>query len=260
MSEKYMKAVILAGGYGTRIGEETYLKPKPLIEIGNKPILWHIMKIFSAQNVNDFVICCGYKGYMIKEFFANYYLHSSDVTLDIKNNKMEVHEKHTEPWTITLIDTGEETMTGGRLKRVEKYLGNERFYFTYGDGLANIDLSELLSFHKNTKRIATVTAVRPPSRFGSLSIKKDLVTNFDEKPLGGESWINGGFFVLESDVFDYIDNDLTVWEKEPLEKLAQQSKLSAYKHSGFWSPLDTLRDKKYLDELWHSGKASWKVW
>jgi glucose-1-phosphate cytidylyltransferase len=260
MSEKDMKAVILAGGYGTRIGEETYLKPKPLIEIGNKPILWHIMKIFSAQNVNDFVICCGYKGYMIKEFFANYYLHSSDVTLDIKNNKMEVHEKHTEPWTITLIDTGEETMTGGRLKRVEKYLGNERFYFTYGDGLANIDLSELLSFHKNTKRIATVTAVRPPSRFGSLSIKKDLVTNFDEKPLGGESWINGGFFVLESDVFDYIDNDLTVWEKEPLEKLAQQSKLSAYKHSGFWSPLDTLRDKKYLDELWHSGKASWKVW
>ncbi len=255
-----MKAVILAGGYGTRISEETNIKPKPLIEIGGMPLLWHIMKIYSAHGINDFVICCGYKGYMIKEYFANYSLHMSDVTFDMQNNSIEVHQKFVEPWKITLVDTGVDTMTGGRLGRVKKFVGNDTFCFTYGDGLGNINIRELIDFHKLQGKKATVTAVKPAGRFGALEIKKNNVLNFKEKPLGDGNWINGGFFILEPKVLELIQNDKTIWEKEPIEKLVEQGELAAYRHTKFWHPLDTLRDKNYLEELWTSGNADWKVW
>jgi len=255
-----MKTVILAGGYGTRISEETHLKPKPLIEIGGMPILWHIMKTYSSFEINDFVICCGYKGYMIKEFFKNYFLHKSDVTIDIKQNKMEVHNKHAEPWKITLVDTGIDTMTGGRLKRIESYLDDETFCFTYGDGLSNVKIDELISYHKNLNRFATVTAIQPPGRFGTLNIESDRVIDFEEKQSGDGNWINGGFFVLEPDVFDFITDDSTIWEREPLEKLSKENQLSAYKHTGFWHPIDTLRDRNYLEKLWNTNNAKWKNW
>jgi len=252
--------VILAGGLGSRISEETHLKPKPLIEIGGMPILWHIMKIYSTYDITDFVICCGYKGYLVKEYFANYFLHMSDVTFDIKNNKMEIHRRSAEPWKVTLVDTGLDAMTGGRLKRVKNFVENETFCFTYGDGLGDVNVSELIKFHKNQKTIATVTSVQQPGRYGLLDIKEDKISKFSEKPSGDVNWINGGFFVLEPKVFDYLKNDSTVWEKEPLEKLAKDDQLSAYKHKGFWQPLDTLRDKNYLEKLWASGKAPWKIW
>jgi glucose-1-phosphate cytidylyltransferase len=255
-----MKAVILAGGYGTRISEETTLKPKPMIEIGNMPILWHIMKIYSAYDINEFVICCGYKGYIIKEYFANYFLHRSDVTLDLKKNSMQVHQKFAEPWKITLIDTGLDTMTGGRLKRVQKYVDANTFCFTYGDGLSSVNMSQLIKFHKSKKKLATVTAVQQPGRFGKLNIKSEHVSDFQEKPLGDGAWINGGFFVLEPDVFDYIKNDTTIWEGAPMEKLAKDGQLAAYRYNGFWYPVDTLREKNHLENLWNSGKAPWKVW
>ena len=255
-----MKAVILAGGLGTRISEETSSKPKPLIEIGGMPILWHVMKIYSSYGINDFVICCGYKGYMVKEYFANYSLHMSDVTFDMKNDSIEVHHNSVEPWKVTLVDTGLETLTGGRLRRVKKYVDNETFCFTYGDGVGNVNISELIQFHKKNKKMGTITAVQPPGRWGTLEIKNDDVIKFKEKPTGDENWINGGFFVLEPKIFDYLKNDSTVWEKEPLEKLSQERSLSAYKHNGFWHAVDTLRDKNYLEELWVSGKADWKTW
>jgi len=255
-----MKAVILAGGQGTRISEETHLKPKPMIEIGNMPILWHIMKVYSTYELNDFVICCGYKGYMIKEFFANYFLHMSDVTFDMKKNTMKIHQKSVEPWKVTLIDTGLDTMTGGRLKKVQKYVGDDTFCFTYGDGLSDVNISKLVKFHKSKKAKATVTAVQPPGRFGKFSIKNEKVLDFVEKPAGDGGWINGGYFVLEPQVFDYIKGDSTIWEREPLEKLSKNGQLSAYKHTGFWYPLDTLREKNQLETMWNSGKAPWKVW
>jgi glucose-1-phosphate cytidylyltransferase len=255
-----MKAVILAGGFGTRISEETHLKPKPLLEIGGMPILWHIMKIYSSYGINDFIICCGYKGYMIKEYFANYFLHMSDVTFDIKNNTMDVHKKSAEPWKVTLVDTGLETMTGGRLKRIKKYLDNESFAFTYGDGLSNIDISKLIKFHKSKNTLATITAVQPPGRFGLLNLQDDGIINFKEKPVGDGGWINGGFFILEPEVLDYIENDDISWEHKPLEDLIKMNQLSVYKHSDFWHAVDTLRDKNYLEELWNTGKASWKNW
>lgn len=255
-----MKAVILAGGLGTRISEETSSKPKPLIEIGEMPILWHIMKIYSSYGINDFIICCGYKGYMIKQYFANYSLHMSDVTFDMKNNSMEVHHKSVEPWKVTLVDTGLDTLTGGRLNRIKKYVDDDTFCFTYGDGVADINISDLIKFHKNKKKIATVTAVQPPGRFGTLEIENDDVLKFIEKPVGDGNWINGGFFVLEPNVFDYIEGDSTIWEREPLEKLSFQRSLSVYKHKGFWQSVDTLRDKNHLEELWASGKADWKIW
>ena len=255
-----MKAVILAGGLGTRISEETLLKPKPLIEIGGMPILWHIMKLYSAHNVNEFIICCGYKGYMIKEYFANYFLHMSDVTFDIMNNKMHVHQKFAEPWKVTLVDTGLNTMTGGRLKRVKQYLDNETFCFTYGDGLSDVNITKLIDFHKSKKTQATITVVQPQGRFGKISLDIDRVTGFEEKPNGDGGWINGGFFVLEPSVIDYIKDDTTVWERDPLERLAKEGQISAYKHKGFWQPTDTLREKNILEELWNSGKAKWKIW
>jgi glucose-1-phosphate cytidylyltransferase len=255
-----MKAVILAGGYGTRISEETYLKPKPLIEIGGMPILWHIMKTYSKHNITDFVICCGYKGYLIKEYFANYFLHRSDVTFDIQNNSMEVHQKFVEPWKITLIDTGLDTMTGGRLKRVKDYVGDETFCFTYGDGLSDIDISKLIQFHKDKKSIATVTAVQQPGRFGILNFKEGLISEFNEKPSDDGTWINGGYFVLEPQVFDYIENDSTIWEKDPLETLVKENQLQGFKHKGFWHPIDTMREKNHLESLWNSNKAPWKNW
>jgi len=255
-----MKVVILAGGLGTRISEETHLKPKPMIEIGGKPILWHIMKSYSAFGINDFVICCGYKGYMIKEYFANYFLHTSDVTFDMKNNKMEVHRKSAEPWKVTLVDTGLETMTGGRLKKVQDFIDNETFCFTYGDGVSNVDISKLIEFHNKSNTLATVTAVQPPGRFGTLDITGNKITNFEEKPAGDGNWINGGFFVLEPKIFDYIDEYSTTWERQPLENLAKDKQLSAFRHLDFWQPLDTLRDKNYLESLWTSNKAPWKIW
>ena len=254
-----MKAVILAGGKGTRISEESYLRPKPMIEIGGKPILWHIMKIYSASGVQDFVICCGYRGYVIKSYFANYFLQNCDVTFDIAANKMEVHQIGAEPWKVTLVDTGLETMTGGRLKRVRSYLGTEDFHFTYGDGLADVDLKSLVDLHRREKVLATVTSVSPPGRFGALISQGERVLNFREKP-EGSSRINGGFFVLSPAVIDYIDNDHTVWEGEPLERLAQEGQLAAYAHEGFWHPMDTLRDMNQLEAMWSSGKAPWKVW
>ncbi len=255
-----MKVVILAGGFGTRISEESHLKPKPMIEIGDKPILWHIMKIYSHFGFNEFIICLGYKGYIIKEYFANYFLHTSDVTFNIKDNKIEVHEKYAEPWTITLIDTGEETMTGGRLKRVQKYVGDDTFCFTYGDGLSDVNIDDLVKFHKKQGTWSTVTAVQPPGRFGALNINDNKINSFEEKPRGDCNWINGGFFVLEPQVFDLIDDDNTIWERQPLEELAVKGQLSAFQHSGFWQCMDTLRDKQNLENLWDSEKAPWKVW
>jgi glucose-1-phosphate cytidylyltransferase len=256
-----MKAVILAGGLGTRISEETSIRPKPMVEIGGKPILWHIMKIFGAHDINDFVICCGYKGYMIKEYFANYFLHMSDVTFDIEHNRMEVHHKYAEPWRVTLVDTGEYTMTGGRLKRVADYLRKEEaFCFTYGDGLASIDIGALISFHLSHGRLATVTAVLPPGRYGSLDLNGDVVNSFVEKPVEDGSWINGGYFVLSPKAIDYIKNDHSSWEGEPLQALANAGEFRAFRHRGFWQPMDTLRDKVMLEELWASNKAPWRVW
>ncbi len=254
-----MKAVILAGGLGTRISEESHLKPKPMIEIGGKPILWHIMKIYSYYGINDFVICCGYKGYLIKEYFANYFLHMSDVTFDMKQNRMEVHEKHAEPWRVTLIDTGQDTLTGGRLKRVRDFISDETFCFTYGDGVANIDISKLISFHRNHGKLATVTAIQSPGRYGALNINGIQVDGFQEKPDGDGAWINGGFFVLEPAVIDNIEGDQTSWESGPVVKLAQEGQLMAFQHRGFWQAMDTLRDKNQLEELWNI-RPPWKVW
>ena len=255
-----MKAVILAGGLGTRISEETHLKPKPMVEIGGKPILWHIMKIFSAHGVNEFIVCLGYKGYLIKEYFANYFLHMSDVTFDMKNNRMRVHEQHAEPWKVTLVDTGEKSMTGGRLLRVREYLDDEAFCFTYGDGVADVDLGALLACHQAGGRLATVTAVQPPGRYGALDFDDSRVIAFQEKPLGDGGWINGGFFILEQGIFNYLRDDQSVWEHEPLKGLAADGQLTAYAHPGFWQAMDTLRDRALLEELWSSGQAPWRCW
>ena len=257
-----MKAVILAGGLGTRLSEETDLKPKPMVEIGGKPILWHIMKTYSAHGVNDFVICCGYKGYIIKEYFANYFLHQSDVTFSMKDNSMLVHQNNAEPWTVTLVDTGENTMTGGRLKRVQDHVRNEEaFCFTYGDGVSNVDITKLIRFHLEHEKQATLTATRPPGRYGALQFgSADSVERFQEKPQGDGSWINGGFFVLSPKVIERIENDSTTWESEPLNGLANDGELVAFKHEGFWQPMDTLREKHLLNELWNKGNAPWKVW
>jgi len=256
-----MKAVILAGGLGTRIGEETNLKPKPMIEIGGKPILWHIMKIYSTYGINDFIICCGYKGYVIKEYFSNYYLHHSDVTFCMEDNSIEVHKKRSESWKITLVDTGIDTMTGGRLGKVSSYLENEdAFCLTYGDGLANVNISELIEFHKKHGKDATLTAVYPPGRFGALEIQNNQVESFTEKPKGDGALINGGFFVLSSNVLKRIDGDNCVWEDRPLQELAKDNNLMSFNHYGFWQPMDTLRDKKYLQDLWDNGNAPWKIW
>ena len=256
-----MKAVILAGGLGTRISEETAVRPKPMVEIGGKPILWHIMKMYSAHGVHDFVICLGYKGYVIKEYFANYFLHTSDVTFDMQNNQMQVHQNSAEPWRVTLVDTGDNTMTGGRLKRVAAYLADENcFCLTYGDGVGDINVRQLIDFHQAQNTLATVTATQPPGRFGALGIHQHKVHGFQEKPHGDGGWINGGFFVLSPKVLDYIEGDHILWEQGPLEKLAAEGQLSAYQHPGFWQPMDTLRDKIHLEELWNSGKAPWKSW
>jgi glucose-1-phosphate cytidylyltransferase len=254
------KVVILAGGMGTRISEESQLKPKPMVEIGGKPIIWHIMKIYSAHGINEFIICLGYKGYVIKEYFANYFLHMSDVTIDIGHNRTDVHRASVEPWRVTLVDTGEETMTGGRLKRVAPYLGDEDFCFTYGDGVSDIDIGALIEFHRAKRVEATLTAVQPPGRFGALGLEGDLVEHFREKPEGDGGWINGGFFVLSPRVIRHIEGDSTMWEREPLQSLAASHNLAAYKHRGFWQPMDTLRDKMHLEELWQSGHAPWKRW
>ena len=257
-----MKAVILAGGYGTRISDEANLRPKPMIEIGGKPILWHIMKLYSFHQVTDFVICCGYKGYIIKEYFSNYFLHQSDVTFCMKKNRMQVHQNNSEPWTVTLVDTGEDTMTGGRLKRITNYLKNEdNFCFTYGDGLSDVDISGSIAFHKKHKKLATLTATRPPGRYGALKIgDKDDVKSFQEKPDGDGSWVNGGFFVLSPKVLDKINDDQSSWENDVLPILADENQLSAFKHSGFWQPMDTLREKNMLNQLWVDNRAPWKVW
>ena len=256
-----MKAVIFAGGFGTRISEETDNIPKPMIRIGHKPILWHIMKTYSSYGINEFIICCGYKGYIIKEYFANYFLHMSDITFNMKENQMEVHQERAEPWTVTLVDTGEETMTGGRLKRVEQYIKNDDvFCLTYGDGVSDININKLIEHHKKQKTLATLTAVYPPGRFGSLDISNGKVATFKEKPKGDGSRINGGFFVLSPKVIDLIKDDATVWEQEPMEILAKQGEMSAFEHNGFWQPMDTLRDKNYLEELWLTNEAPWKIW
>lgn len=256
-----MKAVILAGGLGTRISEETHLKPKPMIEIGGKPILWHIMKMYSSHNVNDFVICCGYKGYVIKEYFANYFLHMSDVTFDMEHNSMEVHHRKAEPWRVTLVDTGDETLTGGRLKRVADYLKNEdAFCFTYGDGVSDVDITKEIAFHKQHKKLATVTAVQPPGRYGALQLNGSSVEGFSEKPRGDGGLINGGFFVLSPKCIDLITDDQSSWEGEPLVQLANDGQLMAFEHKGFWQPMDTLREKNLLEDLWAAGKAPWKIW
>ena len=256
-----MKAIILAGGLGTRISEETDHKPKPMIEIGGMPILWHILKHYSVHGINDFIICCGYKGYVIKEYFANYFLHMSDVTFDMTNNKMEVHNQNAEPWKVTLVDTGEKTMTGGRLKRVYDYVKNEEcFCMTYGDGVSDVNVTKLVAYHKSLNVKATLTAVFPPGRFGALDIEGEKVNSFREKPQGDGSLINGGFFVLSPKVMDYIIDDQTMWEREPMEKLADNGELAAFQHHGFWRPMDTLRDKNYLEELWNDGSAPWKTW
>lgn len=255
-----MKAVILAGGLGTRLSEETELKPKPMVEIGGMPILWHLMKIYSQHNVSEFIICLGYKGYLIKEYFANYFLHMSDVTFDMQNNQMEVHQKNAEPWKVTLINTGEATMTGGRLKRVQSYVGNDDFCFTYGDGLSDINITESIKFHKSHGRHATVTAVKPAGRFGALDLNGNQVTAFKEKPKGDGAWINGGYFVLSPSVFEYIEDDDTVWEQEPMHQLADDGQMNAFLHEGFWQPMDTLREKKILEEMWLAKQAPWKIW
>lgn len=257
-----MKVVILAGGLGTRISEESALKPKPMIEIGGKPILWHIMKIYSYYGINDFIICCGYKGYMIKEFFANYFLHTSDVTIELQHNRMSVHRRFAEPWRVTLVDTGEFTMTGGRLRRIAEYIGDDdAFCFTYGDGVSDVNIERLIGFHRQHGRLATLTATLPPGRFGAIDIRADRsVLSFREKPRGDGAMINGGFFVLSPKVLDLIADDEVIWEREPLEELANTQQLKAFPHDGFWQPMDTLRDKTYLEELWSSGKAPWKIW
>ena len=255
-----MKVVILAGGLGTRISEESHLKPKPMIEIGGKPILWHVMKIYSHYGINDFVICLGYKGYVIKEYFANYFLHMSDVTFDMRSNEMMVHQKHVEPWRVTLVDTGETTLTGGRLKRVADYIGSESFCLTYGDGVADIDIGALVDFHKKHGNKATVTAIQPPGRYGALSLDGSAVSSFQEKPAGDGAWINGGFFVLEPAVLDLIEGDDYSWESTPLMQLADEGSLQAFQHRGFWQAMDTLRDKNQLEDLWAAGDAPWKVW
>ena len=255
-----MKAVILAGGLGSRISEESVLRPKPMIEIGGRPILWHIMKIYSAQGINDFVICLGYKGYLIKEYFANYYLHTSDVTFDLSSNSMQIHRNSSEPWKVTLIDTGEASQTGGRLKRIARYVSDEPFCMTYGDGLADIDVRKLIECHRRERTLVTVTAVRPPGRFGSLELQGSRVSQFIEKPQGDGGWINGGFFVLSPGVFPYIEGDHTLWENEPLKRLAEEGELSAYFHTGFWQPMDTLRHRQILEDLWASDAPPWKLW
>ena len=255
-----MKAVILAGGLGTRLSEETDLLPKPMVEIGFKPILWHIMKIYSSYGINDFIICLGYKGYIIKEYFANYFLHSSDVTFDIANNKMEVHGNSAESWRVTLVDTGGKTMTGGRLKKIKPFLDDKNFCFTYGDGLADIDIKESIKYHKTEGSLATMTVVKPPGRFGAVSLKGNKPVGFQEKLQGDVGWINAGFFVLSPETLNYIEGDNCVWEGAPLQKLAQEGKLSAFFHNGFWQPMDTLREKRRLEDLWNSGRAPWKVW
>lgn len=256
-----MKAVILAGGLGTRISEETTVRPKPMVEIGGKPILWHIMKVYSEHGVNEFIICCGYKGYVIKEYFANYFLHMSDVTFDMQHNQMEVHQRYAEPWKVTLVDTGEDTMTGGRVKRIADYVKNEQsFCLTYGDGVSDVNIKQLIAFHEEQNVKATLTGVLPPGRFGALDIDNHKVRSFKEKPKGDGAMINGGFFVLSPTVIDYIDGDDTIWEREPLERLAEEGELAAFPHQGFWQPMDTLRDKLHLEELWQSGNAPWKIW
>lgn len=255
-----MKAVILAGGLGTRLSEETSKLPKPMVEVGGMPILWHIMKTYSAYGVNDFIICLGYKGYVIKEYFANYYRHLSDITFDLRKNTVEIHQNYAEPWRVTLVDTGAETMTGGRLKRVREYLDDEDFYFTYGDGLSNVDISALLKLHKESGRLSTVTGVQPPGRFGALEHTGSQVKSFQEKPKGDGAWINGGYFVLSPKVIDYIEGDHTLWEQEPMQNLAQDGQMSVYFHKDFWQPMDTLREKHLLESLWNGGKAPWKVW
>jgi glucose-1-phosphate cytidylyltransferase len=257
-----MKVVILAGGVGSRISEESTVKPKPLIEVGHQPILWHIMKIYAAHGLSDFIICCGYKGHLIKEYFANYYLRNADVTFDLKSNRVDYHRVYAEPWRVTLVDTGDSTMTGGRLKRVREHIGNETFCMTYGDGVADVNLTEAISFHQRQGTLATLTAVRPPGRFGAFTLAEgaERVQHFREKPDGDGAWVNGGFFVLEPQIIDFIADDRTVWEQEPMETLAHKGQLSAFKHQGFWQPMDTLRDKLYLEELWAKGKAPWKAW
>jgi len=256
-----MKVVILAGGLGTRLSEETDLKPKPMVEIGGKPILWHIMKIYSHFGFNDFIICCGYKGYMIKEYFANYFLHQADVTINLEKNELEIHSSHAEPWKITLVDTGINTMTGGRIKRIEKYVGNETFMLTYGDGVSNVDIQKLVDFHKNHGKFATLTAVQPMGKFGSIEINDNLIESFHEKPKGDGAWVNGGFFVLEPAIFGYIGNeDDIIWERKPLEQLAIEKQLMAFQHEGFWRPMDTLRDRIDLENMWSSDHCEWKIW
>ncbi|CCH65849.1 Glucose-1-phosphate cytidylyltransferase [Richelia intracellularis HM01] len=257
-----MKAVILAGGLGTRLSEETSIRPKPMVNIGGKPILWHIMKIYAAHGINDFVICCGYKGNLIKEYFANYFLYMSDITFDMRFNQMNIHSGYAEPWRVTLVDTGDTTMTGGRLKRVQEHVGSQTFCFTYGDGVSDINITEIIKFHQEQNTLATLTAVQPPGRFGAIFLENEQtkITSFREKPQGDGAWINGGYFVLEPEVIDLISDDSTIWEKEPLEKLAVMHQLSAYKHKGFWQPMDTLRDKNYLEKLWQESDAPWKTW
>ena len=257
-----MKAVIFAGGYGTRISEESSVRPKPMVEIGGKPILWHIMKIYSAHGINEFIVCCGYKGYVIKQYFANYFLDMSDVTFDLKNNETEIHQNGAEPWKVTLVDTGDGTMTGGRLKKVQDYIGPETFCLTYGDGVSDIDIGQLIAFHREQKTLATLTAVQPPGRFGTFNLTQEQtqIFSFREKPQGDGAWVNGGFFVLEPDVIDYITDDSTVWEQEPLRSLAHDDALSAYRHYGFWQPMDTLQDKNVLEKLWALENPPWKVW
>ena len=255
-----MKAVILAGGVGSRLSEETAVRPKPMVEIGGKPMLWHIMKIYAAHGIDEFVICLGYKGYLIKEYFANYYLHTCDVSFDLAGGGMEVHRSETEPWRVTLVDTGDASMTGGRLKRVLPYLGGEDFCFTYGDGVGDLDITALITFHRERRTLATVTAVQPPGRFGALEVEGGLVTGFEEKPRGDGGWMNGGFFVLSPEVARYLDGDHTVWEQEPMRALAREGELACYRHEGFWQAMDTLRDRNQLEELWSSGEAPWRTW
>ena len=257
-----MKAIILAGGYGTRLSEETVIRPKPMVEVGDRPILWHIMKQYSAHGINDFVICCGYKGHMIKQYFAEYMLYTADMTIDLRANRVDVLSNEAEPWSVTLVDTGENSMTGGRLRRVRDYIGDETFCFTYGDGVSDVDITALIAFHREQGKIATLTATQQPGRFGAFTLKdsETMIRSFHEKPKGDGAWINGGFFVLEPAALDYVTGDETVWEREPMEKLARDGELAAFRHEGFWQPMDTLRDKHVLEELWSSGKAPWKQW
>jgi glucose-1-phosphate cytidylyltransferase len=257
-----MKVIILAGGYGTRLSEESGVKPKPMVEIGGKPILWHIMKIYSAYNIHEFIICCGYKGHQIKEYFANYFLHMSDITFDIKHNQMQVHQNNAEPWRVTLVDTGQATMTGGRIKRVKDYIGDETFCLTYGDGVCDVNLAELITFHQQQEAVVTLTAVQPPGRFGTFNLSKEetRIRHFREKPQGDGAWISGGFFVVEPQAVDYVMGDSTVWEQEPMQTIAKEGQLAAYRHNGFWHPMDTLHDKNVLEQMWESGNPPWKVW